>query len=93
MLITDKEVIEVKDIKNWKHAVGQVFAYWYYFSEYPNSVNKQLITRIHLFGGDGFDDYRIKLCESLIKKLFYSDTDLIKVTYAEEDDFFIEDDE
>ncbi|MDB9375119.1 hypothetical protein [Nodularia sphaerocarpa] len=89
-LITDEEVIEVKNIKNWKHAVGQVFAYWYYFSEYPNSVNKQLIPRIHLFGGNGFDDYRIQLCESLMKTVFYPHTDSIKVTYAEDfDDVFI----
>ena len=92
-LITDEEVIEVKNVKNWKHAVGQVFAYWYYFSEYPNSVNKQLIPRIHLFGGDGFDDYRIQLCESLMKTVFSPHTDSVKVTYAEDDDFFIEDDE
>ncbi|MBE9198793.1 hypothetical protein IQ233_06660 [Nodularia sp. LEGE 06071] len=88
-LITDKEVIEVKDIKNWKHAVGPVFAYWYYFSEYPTSVNKQLIPRIHLFRGNGFDDYKITLCESLMKTVFYPHTDSIRVTYAEDFDEFI----
>jgi hypothetical protein len=76
-LITEIEVIEVKDIKNWKHAVGQIFAYWYYLEN-----NDKLSPRIHLFGGDGIDDSRTKLCKSLMSDIFspYFDKEVI-VTY------------
>ena len=40
-LLTDSEIIEIKDGKNWKHAVGQILIY---SLDYPN-YNK----RIHLF--------------------------------------------
>ncbi len=40
-IITDTEIIEVKEYKLWKHALGQILVYGYY---YPNK-NK----RIHLF--------------------------------------------
>jgi hypothetical protein len=76
-LITDTEVIEVKDIKNWKHAVGQIFAYWYYLDN-----RDELSPRIHLFGGDGIDDYRIQLCKSLMNNIFCFDVEVI-VTYSE----------
>ena len=26
-IITDEEIIEVKNIKNWKHAIGQIISY------------------------------------------------------------------
>jgi len=78
-LITHKEIIEVKNIKNWKHALGQIFTYWYY------EANIDLIPRVHLFGGYGIADDRMKLCQSLMKKIFYPYTNLItKVTYAED---------
>ncbi len=78
-LITETEVIEVKDIKNWKYAVGQIFAYWYYLEN-----NDKLVPRIHLFGGDGIDDSRIKLCESLMSNIFFPDFDKkVIVTYSE----------
>ncbi|AFZ03914.1 hypothetical protein Cal6303_5024 [Calothrix sp. PCC 6303] len=76
-LITDTEVIEVKDIKNWKHAVGQIFAYWYYLDN-----RDELSPRIYLFGGDGIDDNRIQLCKSLTNKIFCFDVEVI-VTYSE----------
>ena len=41
-ILTSKEIIEVKSIKSWKHALGQVLVYGMY---YP-SHNK----RIHLYG-------------------------------------------
>ena len=40
-LLTDSEIIEIKDGRNWKHAVGQILIY---SLDYPNH-NK----RIHLF--------------------------------------------
>jgi hypothetical protein len=77
-LITDTEVIEVKHIKNWKHAIGQIFAYWYNLEN-----NDELSPRIHLFGYDGIDDNKIKLCKSLMDNIFspHFDGDVI-VTYS-----------
>ncbi|OCQ99617.1 hypothetical protein BCD64_10785 [Nostoc sp. MBR 210] len=86
-LITQDEVIEVKNIQNWKHAVGQIFAYWYYLSLNSNLENKNLIPRVHLFGGNGIDDDRVKLCQALMEKIFEPYTDSILVTYAEESDW------
>ena len=40
-IVTDTEIIEVKEYKLWKHALGQILVYSYY---YPDK-NK----RIHLF--------------------------------------------
>lgn len=40
-ILTDTEIIEVKCMKNWKHAVGQILIYGEY---YPNHIK-----RIHLF--------------------------------------------
>lgn len=82
-LITNTEIIEVKNIKNWKHAVGQVFAYWYYLA--LANANKNLRPRIHLFGINGINDYRIQLCQSLMKKIFSPDIDSVRVTYVEDD--------
>lgn len=41
-LLTDIEIIEVKNVKSWKHALGQILIYSVY---YPNHQK-----RIHLFG-------------------------------------------
>lgn len=83
-LITDTEIIEVKNIKNWKHAVGQVFAYWYYFSR--ANVNNSLRPRIHLFGNNGISDPKIQLCQFLMEKVFFPYIDSVVVTCAEDDD-------
>jgi hypothetical protein len=42
-VLTESEVIEVKQGKNWKHAIGQVLVYKLYYPEHT--------ARIHLFGG------------------------------------------
>ncbi|BAZ15023.1 hypothetical protein NIES4071_68930 [Calothrix sp. NIES-4071] len=81
-LITDTQVIEVKDIKNFKHAIGQIYAYWYYFSLGRDSNIYRLIPRIHLFGGNGINDYRVQLCQSLMKKVFKPYKVSAVVTYA-----------
>lgn len=85
-LITHQEVIEVKNIRNWKHAVGQVFAYWYYLVQANVSIS--LRPRIHLFGSNGINDHRIQLCQSLMEKIFSPYIDSTVVTYIEEDDDF-----
>lgn len=82
-LITNKEVIEVKYIKNWKHAVGQVFAYWYYLSFNSNTGNNNFIPRIHLFGGKGINDDKIHLCQSVMNNVFSDYIGSTVVTYAE----------
>jgi hypothetical protein len=41
-LVTATEIIEIKCVKNWKHAIGQVLVYGHY---YPSHQKK-----IHLFG-------------------------------------------
>lgn len=41
-ILTNTEIIEIKCWSNWKSAIGQLFAYGYY---YPNHMK-----RIHLFG-------------------------------------------
>lgn len=69
-LITHKEVIEIKNIKNWKHAVGQVYAYWYFLAVNNGLVINNLTPRVHLFGGNGINDYRFKLCQSLMEEIF-----------------------
>jgi hypothetical protein len=40
-LLTDTEIIEVKNIKNWKHAIGQILVYSIYYPKHKK--------RIHLF--------------------------------------------
>jgi len=50
-LLTSKEVIEVKDIKNWKSAVGQVLMYGNYYPSHQK--------RIHLYG---VEDCKINIC-------------------------------
>ncbi|ARV58090.1 hypothetical protein BZZ01_05075 [Nostocales cyanobacterium HT-58-2] len=44
-LLTDTEIIEVKNIKDWKAAIGQVLAYSGFFPEHRK--------RLHLFGKKG----------------------------------------
>ena len=41
-LLTESEVIEIKEINNWKEALGKILAYSAFFPEYSK--------RIHLFG-------------------------------------------
>lgn len=82
-LITHAEVIEVKNIKNFKHAIGQIYAYWYYYSAGKNLNIYKLIPRIHLFGGEGINDYRIQLCQSLMEEVFKAYKVSTVVTYAE----------
>lgn len=41
-ILTESQVIEVKQGKNWKHAIGQVLVYRLYYPEHT--------ARIHLFG-------------------------------------------
>jgi hypothetical protein len=41
-ILTDTELIEVKEAKAWKNAIGQLITYGYY---YPNHQK-----RLHLFG-------------------------------------------
>lgn len=41
-VLTSKEIIEVKRVKNWKAALGQVLAYGYFYPSHQK--------RIHLFG-------------------------------------------
>lgn len=84
-LITYKEVIEVKNIQNWKHAVGQIFTYWYYLSLNTSLTNNNLIPRIHLFGGKGVNDERIKQCASVMNKVFSPYVKSPVVTYAEDE--------
>jgi len=57
-ILTKNEIIEVKYIKKWKEALGQVISYGKY---YPN--HRQ---RIHLFGGkQNFNSFEIeKNCAS-----------------------------
>ncbi len=41
-LLTDSELIEIKHVDNWKHAVGQLICYGNYYDEHRK--------RLHLFG-------------------------------------------
>jgi phage regulator Rha-like protein len=41
-ILTDTEIIEVKEVRLWKHALGQVLAYGYYYPSHKR--------RIHLYG-------------------------------------------
>lgn len=41
-VLTDSELIEIKDIRDWKNALGQILAYAAFFPEHSK--------RIHLFG-------------------------------------------
>lgn len=65
-LLTEEEVIEVKRIKDWKSALGQVLSYAHYFPTHR--------PRIHLFGGENPADL------SKIKQICTSHD--IKVTYS-----------
>jgi hypothetical protein len=65
-LLTEEEVIEVKHIRNWKSALGQVLSYAHYFPAHR--------PRIHLFGEKGSADL------SKIKQICTSHD--IKVTYS-----------
>lgn len=56
-ILTKKEIIEVKCMKNWKHAIGQILVYGEYYPDHQK--------RIHLFN---IDD--ILMIESLRKKIW-----------------------
>jgi hypothetical protein len=64
-VLTDSEIIEVKDFKDWKSAIGQIMAYGIYF---PKSKK-----RIHLFGNIGRTNLKevIYVCKKLSVRLSY----------------------
>lgn len=63
-LITATEIIEVKKIENWKHALGQIYSYW------MPVKHLNLFPRIHLFGGDKNQNFRLKQARKTVKSLF-----------------------
>lgn len=68
-LLTKDEVIEIKEISDWKHAIGQVISY----SSDKICLNKT--KRIHLFSFEDIDDDKI----NIIKEI--TDINNIKLTY------------
>lgn len=58
-LLTDEEVIEVKEASDWKSAIGQVLAYAKFYPERRK--------RVHLFGkaNPKITDHVTSLCEEL----------------------------
>jgi hypothetical protein len=57
-LLTDTELIEIKTFKNWKHGMGQLYAY---SKSYPNHK-----CRLHLFDHEGCTDMDIEsVCAEL----------------------------
>jgi hypothetical protein len=60
-LITSTEIIEVKKIENWKHALGQIYSYWIAVK------HLNLLPRIHLFGGKKNQDVRLKQAQKTVK--------------------------
>jgi hypothetical protein len=58
-IVAQKEIIEVKNIKDWKHAVGQIIIYGL---EYPKKKK-----RIHLFGkcSEDFKLMVVSYCDQL----------------------------
>ena len=58
-ILTNNQIIEVKHIKKWKAALGQIIAY---SSFYPNHQK-----RIHLFGLEN-DNNRIRLIQEQCRK-------------------------
>ncbi len=58
-LLTDEEVIEVKQVSDWKSAIGQVLAYAKFYPERRK--------RVHLFGkaNPRITDHVASLCEEL----------------------------
>ena len=58
-VVTPKEVIEIKDIKSWKSAIGQAITYQLFF---PKKT-----ARIHLFGNKKSIDTNVikEVCKSL----------------------------
>lgn len=69
-VLTESEIIEVKDFRNWKSAIGQVMAYGLYFPK-----NQK---RIHLFGNIGRTDLKkvAFVCKKLSVKLTYEQKDV-----------------
>ena len=66
-ILTDLEIIEIKNSKNWKDGVGQVLCYHQYFPKHQ--------PRIHLFSCD--DKFNKDMVETVCKHLG------IRVTYEE----------
>lgn len=64
-VLTEDEVIEVKEAKKWKAAIGQVISYGEYY--------KDKIKRIHLYGdvGKGNLDSALQVCRENSIKLTY----------------------
>jgi len=54
-LLTDNEIIEIKKIKNWKAALGQILIYGDYYPKHQK--------RIHLFGRTSNGDLTFKTIE------------------------------
>jgi hypothetical protein len=61
-LLTDTEIIEIKNGKNWKHAMGQVLSY---SIDYKNHIK-----RIHLFDME-YDSHINKTCHVYNVKVTY----------------------
>ncbi len=59
-ILTPTELIEVKEIKKWKSALGQVIAYGYF---YPRHTK-----RLHLFGTANYTDRTLFFIEAICKK-------------------------
>ena len=66
-ILTPAEIIEVKQVKKYKHAIGQVISYGYY---YPNHIK-----RIHLYGKMSLKQSKliIKECHSSQIKVTFED--------------------
>jgi hypothetical protein len=64
-VLTEDEVIEVKEASKWKSAIGQVIAYGYFFTDKTK--------RIHLFGdiNKGNFDAALKICKENNIKMTY----------------------
>ncbi len=58
-VLTQKEVVEIKTIRSWKSAIGQVLVYQLYFPEKT--------ARVHLFGDKSSTDVNVikEVCKSL----------------------------
>lgn len=63
-ILTNDEIIEVKEFSKWKHAIGQILSY---ATKYP--LHKP---RIHLYGEMNKDAYEVyKICKEKNIKLTY----------------------
>ncbi|ARV62036.1 hypothetical protein BZZ01_28460 [Nostocales cyanobacterium HT-58-2] len=69
-ILTDSQVIEVKMLKDWKYALGQVLAYGSYVDSEFNKIHEK---RIHILGKPNEERSLIinKICSSLQVKVEY----------------------